>query len=165
MRKPSAWFAARRRRRLQWGRNMIVAEGRQRLYVLAGGLGSSMGPQHDSCGRQAGKGGERERVASSMGPQHDSCGRRGSGVVLSKPILLQWGRNMIVAEGRDADGTADQRDDASMGPQHDSCGRLTEPPAPSAQQFASMGPQHDSCGRRRRRLHHATDVGFNGAAT
>ena len=40
------------------------------------------------------------------------------------PVVLQWGRNMIVAEGRTGDGNARGRYLPSMGPQHDSCGRI-----------------------------------------
>ena len=34
-----------------------------------------------------------------MGPQHDSCGRRDERDALKLSASLQWGRNMIVAEG------------------------------------------------------------------
>ena len=34
-----------------------------------------------------------------MGPQHDSCGRVEVDTVAVADDMLQWGRNMIVAEG------------------------------------------------------------------
>ena len=37
--------------KLQWGRNLTVAEGAQILIVLSSEPGTSMGPQLDSCGR------------------------------------------------------------------------------------------------------------------
>ena len=59
-----------------------------------------MGPQLDSCGRN-----ERDEIIrldihASMGPQLDSCGRFTSMPRCSlAPETLQWGRNLIVAEG------------------------------------------------------------------
>ena len=61
--------------KLQWGRNLIVAEGRQHWAHV----------QH--------------RGTASMGPQLDSCGRPRGHVAYPKQDLLQWGRNLIVAEG------------------------------------------------------------------
>ena len=40
----------------------------------------------------------RDRRAS-MGPQLDSCGRRAPQPTSTKAVALQWGRNLIVAEG------------------------------------------------------------------
>ena len=54
---------------------------------------------------------------------------------------LQWGRNMIVAEGRPVRPQGEAKP-ASMGPQHDSCGRTLI--------VADLG---------------GIDTGFNGAAT
>ena len=58
-----------------------------------------MGPQHDSCGRVCSVLASALDILASMGPQHDSCGRD---CVWHKERIrksLQWGRNMIVAEG------------------------------------------------------------------
>ena len=68
-------LAGRARIHLQWGRNMIVAEGPHR------------------------SGGPAWPRLPSMGPQHDSCGRQFTVTECSDPDCLQWGRNMIVAEG------------------------------------------------------------------
>ena len=107
---------------LQWGRNLIVAEGR----------------------RAAGGGPPSPRA--SMGPQLDSCGRRAVGVPAAGPVPLQWGRNLIVAEGKLA--ARFPRDVlASMGPQLDSCGRDDNDRLQHCKRWASMGPQLDSCGR------------------
>ena len=81
-----------------------------------------MGPQHDSCGRTIRAGACGIRGRPSMGPQHDSCGRGSIGGFLAAFRVLQWGRNMIVAEGFSV-RLLDQVAHPSMGPQHDSCGR------------------------------------------
>ena len=60
---------------LQWGRNLIVAEGIE--------------PNDSRLGM----------ILASMGPQLDSCGRRVPGPVPRGVSTLQWGRNLIVAEG------------------------------------------------------------------
>ena len=83
-----------------------------------------MGPQHDSCGRSDHVPRTRDKVRASMGPQHDSCGRAGSHVLVRRGASLQWGRNMIVAEGVVLGAMSWFGLLASMGPQHDSCGRL-----------------------------------------
>ena len=78
-----------------------------------------------------------------MGPQLDSCGRQrmiDSARALRR--MLQWGRNLIVAEGAIV----------LVGPQHGA--------------LASMGPQLDSCGRQVPADHiHGASSSFNGAAT
>ena len=43
--------------------------------------------------------GHADRRIPSMGPQHDSCGRLVPFVARFPLAYLQWGRNMIVAEG------------------------------------------------------------------
>ena len=58
-----------------------------------------MGPQLDSCGRPNRVHRDVSAKPASMGPQLDSCGRylNGNGNGLHR--LLQWGRNLTVAEG------------------------------------------------------------------
>ncbi len=88
---------------------------------------ASMGPQHESCGKQqtARKGLGLE--AASMGPQHESCGKPTSGTPSCSPRRpLQWGRNMRVAESRGGPNVHVAGDAASMGPQHESCGKFPE---------------------------------------
>ena len=87
-------------RRLQWGRNLTVAEGAERQRLLNSLGGTSMGPQLDSCGRD---------------PEPGEDGY--------VDVALQWGRNLTVAEGRKADALAALDHATSMGPQLDSCGR------------------------------------------
>ena len=111
-----------------------------------------------------------------MGPQLDSCGRANRRPFpLFSRAVLQWGRNLTVAEGimnaaikralsklqwgrnlTVAEGYANDRrlwpceGVASMGPQLDSCGRGRRRPdssSPRRGPLASMGPQLDSCGR------------------
>ena len=80
-------------------------------------------------------------------------------------MALQWGRNLIVAEGR-AVGPADAVDFvASMGPQLDSCGRILMNAFMLGETIASMGPQLDSCGRTIVPVIHKPSMSFNGAAT
>ena len=59
-----------------------------------------MGPQLDSCGRRLPRKASASERCASMGPQLDSCGRRvatlGNG---GQACMLQWGRNLTVAEG------------------------------------------------------------------
>ena len=83
-----------------------------------------MGPQLDSCGR-FGPVRTAVRLGSlaSMGPQLDSCGRLTIAGGLAKNIRLQWGRNLIVAEGQMQVREIERVVNASMGPQLDSCGR------------------------------------------
>ena len=108
---------------LQWGRNLIVAEGRLFLRGRRA-LAASMGPQLDSCGRLVLQ--QLDRLFSVLqwgrnlivaeGRQRDRapCPPRG----------LQWGRNLIVAEGQAPQAHELGAGRASMGPQLDSCGRL-----------------------------------------
>ena len=60
--------------------------------------------------------------AASMGPQLVRCGMFGSPAYFSLMGMLQWGRNLFVAEcdGSSSEPTASQR--ASMGPQLVRCG-------------------------------------------
>ena len=124
MRKaPATRAAGRRKRQLQWGRNLTVAEGARGPLGAPSSDLASMGPQLDSCGRLLVPADRLPRRLASMGPQLDSCGR---------PFIPPRPR---------------RPPDASMGPQLDSCGRLfgrrQRPDAPQA----SMGPQPGSCGR------------------
>ena len=136
-------------RQLQWGRNLIVAEGQSLSKTPRRPARASMGPQLDSCGRlmavdagvaiaEALQWGRNLIVAegcatknldlgrrTSMGPQLDSCGRHRpqSGSCCALP--LQWGRNLIVAEGEGPGPVQEAGPGTSMGPQLDSCGRTT----------------------------------------
>ena len=108
---------------------------------------ASMGPQLDSCGRGRAVCVVRVPNHASMGPQLDSCGR---GVPCQKggaSAMLQWGRNLTVAEGRAPTTTGRAGTSASMGPQLDSCGRAKSRRRARSAPGASMGPQLDSCGR------------------
>ena len=106
---------------LQWGRNLIVAEGIT-VAPRRDHWDASMGPQLDSCGRMNAVGHDRYKVHASMGPQLDSCGRAASRARRRPIRALQWGRNLIVAEGIQP-GSNSAKSPASMGPQLDSCGR------------------------------------------
>ena len=108
---------------LQWGRNLIVAEGPLPDRALGLLSFTSMGPQLDSCGRGRVARGFFAVVGTSMGPQLDSCGRTLAYVVTLELATLQWGRNLIVAEGRRRGRPTKEANATSMGPQLDSCGR------------------------------------------
>ena len=108
---------------LQWGRNLIVAEGvhllRFPVVVLA-----SMGPQLDSCGRVLVEfSGEPNLIVLQWGRNlivAEGDYRKAYPEVFGR---LQWGRNLIVAEGCRRYFRGLVLDLASMGPQLDSCGR------------------------------------------
>ena len=82
-----------------------------------------------------------------MGPQLDSCGRYEAKSEAGAGSALQWGRNLIVAEGKFPAASSGLVAHASMGPQLDSCGRTRKPFRETSRPHASMGPQLDSCGR------------------
>ena len=117
------WRPPRSRKWLQWGRNLIVAEGMTAPLPWPAAL-ASMGPQLDSCGRVNAVRWSGKSSRASMGPQLDSCGRLVRKVSVPARVLLQWGRNLIVAEGSWG-RTRESLCRASMGPQLDSCGRYT----------------------------------------
>ena len=128
---------------LQWGRNLIVAEGLAiRLQPVC--------PTPLQWGRNL-------IVAE---------GKKALGAT-GQYYMLQWGRNLIVAEGTAVGLAEHPGDDASMGPQLDSCGRITAPrPGRTMTSLASMGPQLDSCGRTGTGgVADEPATGFNGAAT
>ena len=95
----------------------------QPAQAHADGRRASMGPQPFGCGRRGGGHRRKHAIAlASMGPQPFGCGRVHGAARPGVNLLLQWGRNLSVAEGlrrrRGFDGNA-----ASMGPQPFGCGR------------------------------------------
>ena len=60
---------------------------------------------------------------------------------------LQWGRNILVAESPEAPSVTDRNSVASMGPQHTRCGKLADMEKDLVLLRASMGPQHTRCGK------------------
>ena len=149
---------------LQWGRNLIVAEGRTRRPAGRAVL-ASMGPQLDSCGREGG-----QDVRTLVGML-----QWGRNLIVAEgyihrtestlPAALQWGRNLIVAEGTELP-RPQEKSQASMGPQLDSCGRRgVGAPGRSAEAWLQWGrnlivAEGRGCPRRAR-----SGVRFNGAAT
>ena len=161
----------RRRRlatgRLQWGRNLTVAEGVCGVRVDVDCGAASMGPQLDSCGRfDVPPSSEPPKPALQWGRNLtvvEGVDVRGHDVGVRQ---LQWGRNLTVAEGPAPLLPRPLCRGASMGPQLDSCGRAGIVISIDLGQYASMGPQLDSCGRRN--IDGAggfLSVSFNGAAT
>ena len=126
--------------KLQWGRNLIVAEGYGRPAKSPEGAPLQWGRNLIVAEGRSVEHGLDQRAAS-MGPQLDSCGRQ------------------VVHLGRYREFVA------SMGPQLDSCGRLGLPHLQGLEELASMGPQLDSCGRLALIKRYVRASGFNGAAT
>ena len=69
---------------------------------------ASMGPQPFGCGRPDIEGFVASVRLASMGPQPFGCGRGMRGVGITNNCMLQWGRNLSVAEGS-ASGLASVR--------------------------------------------------------
>ena len=133
---------------LQWGRNLTVAEGSicsdcgEAANVLQWGRNLTVA---EGCYRQRHS---RICLGTSMGPQLDSCGRLVPGPSQLQSTTLQWGRNLTVAEGPRPAPLPAERQRTSMGPQLDSCGRMRPRSCACRHVATSMGPQLDSCGRR-----------------
>ena len=108
-----------------------------------------MGPQHDSCGRLKAEPGAL--LADDLQWGRNMIVAEGSAftVLAGRASFLQWGRNMIVAEGARPCLALVPQCNPSMGPQHDSCGRVPNDGYYEVGWEPSMGPQHDSCGRLR----------------
>ena len=114
--------------KLQWGRNLFVAECPACMTSW---------PRTSSSFNGAATCSLRNVTLSPRTPRRD--------------VMLQWGRNLFVAEWGPPHGTAVRGAAASMGPQLVRCGM-----GPSSLNwidrcFASMGPQLVRCGMRARR--------------
>ncbi len=108
---------------LQWGRDLVVAEKKDRLVALAVVDVASMGPRLGSRGKYAGGAMRASLVRASMGPRLGSRGKTGythfwrmpqfasmgprlgsrgkrisSMLKMFDAIQLQWGRDLVVAE-------------------------------------------------------------------
>ena len=161
-----------------------------RAMARAWGAPASMGPQPFGCGRGRGRGGYQGRALASMGPQPFGCGRTARPCTRPPNLLLQWGRNLSVAEGKVflrgtegslglqwgrnlsvAEGKTIVKHDkqyrcASMGPQPFGCGRsssFTElfEPALCFNGAATFRLRKDTGSYQGLRM----ILGFNGAAT
>ena len=86
-----------RRYMLQWSRNLRVAESRARL-VRVRTLLASMEPQLEGCGKRRGGGPPMNMDDASMEPQLEGCGKVASAARSGPQFLLQWSRNLRVAE-------------------------------------------------------------------
>ena len=84
---------------LQWGRNLIVAEGCQVTAEVFQGRALQWGRNLIVAEGEIRRAAELADSAS-MGPQLDSCGRADHCFSSRMRAQLQWGRNLIVAEGR-----------------------------------------------------------------
>ena len=132
---------------LQWGRNLFVAECSQAGSLFWEGVNPSMGPQLVRCGMVTRSFESIAGRGPSMGPQLVRCGmptvrsRRApsrqtfNGAATcslrnaakmpgsaGRRSLLQWGRNLFVAECYTYDRYAAQQAKPSMGPQLVRCG-------------------------------------------
>ena len=84
---------------LQWGRNMFVAECRRGIMAKLPMCDPSMGPQHVRCGMRRASAGSRGCSGSFNGAA--TCSLRNdnwNNHPLLTSYILQWGRNMFVAE-------------------------------------------------------------------
>ena len=156
--------------RLQWGRNLTVAErpcsigyakssrcfngaatGQLRKESDLGGTSAhqraSMGPQLDSCGKAPPPLGDGQHAGASMGPQLDSCGKVCPRCRDPRYPLLQWGRNLTVAESRVRAEHLAARRELQWGRNLTVAERGPASRRTDHGHQASMGPQLDSCGK------------------
>ena len=136
---------------LQWGRNLFVAESATGHAVLPEVFVPSMGPQLVRCGKHPSIGSSEGSHSPSMGPQLVRCGKYASQLKWAPifvlqwgrnlfvaesripesaprpPLILQWGRNLFVAESSHADGSVPRSGSPSMGPQLVRCGKWLKP--------------------------------------
>ena len=85
-----------------------------------------------------------------MEPQLEGCGKLDVEGVSYRQCLLQWSRNLRVAERVDRQGDAGRRRRASMEPQLEGCGKGTAGRVGAGQgAVASMEPQLEGCGKPR----------------
>ena len=132
--------------RLQWGRNLPVAEiGIQRERGEAGDS-ASMGPQPSSRGNHYAAFRRHPAPNASMGPQPSSRGNQVGGGRRPSIDVLQWGRNLPVAEISSTARASISGERASMGPQPSSRGNFVPMGRYVTRKLASMGPQPSSRG-------------------
>ncbi len=84
--------------RLQWGRDLIVAETALLIRTISDFDGASMGPRLDSRGNLFRFRFRQRGYGASMGPRLDSRGNRFMSAAICTGSPLQWGRDLIVAE-------------------------------------------------------------------
>ena len=154
-----------RRRVLQWGRNLSVAEGAQPRHRFSDGRGASMGPQPFGCGRD----GQHKKMAAPWSSFNGAatfrlrkawtCSQRpyktlgfNGAATFRLRKGLAFSRRRIAPLGFNGAATFRLRKGTLI------VGSLTET-------LASMGPQPFGCGRRPRRARSPSSPRFNGAAT
>ncbi len=81
-----------------------------------------------------------------MGPRLDSRGNTNTGTRCVTRYVLQWGRDLIVAETVPVDNVSSRSNAASMGPRLDSRGNRMVVDGVFTADDASMGPRLDSRG-------------------
>ncbi len=131
-------------RLLQWGRDIAVADRRSFNRKAPQHRRASMGPRHRCRGsRGVRRLHEARGLVASMGPRH-RC--RGSivriSISYSVGLVLQWGRDIAVADRSPAAVRCTRLSSASMGPRHRCRGSLGRNAAYFATGTASMGPRH-----------------------
>ena len=136
-----ASVSPRRAKKLQWGRNVSVAEIRRTTSRYLGPIPASMGPQRFRRGDDN----HKQRVCAvgcaSMGPQRFRRGDSDLHLSAGYLIVLQWGRNVSVAEIPTGVTTTGGSVTASMGPQRFRRGDHRASPLRATGALASMGPQ------------------------
>ena len=156
-----------RRRSLQWGRDLSVAEGERRATPHLERLGASMGPRPFGRGRCHRRRARGVAPVASMGPRPFGRGRMiGRYSAFGADITLQWGRDLSVAEGREVVWPVRNDVIASMGPRPFGRGRKVGQCATFVEGLASMGPRPFGRGRVVAVVAAGRRSGcFNGAAT
>ena len=142
--------------KLQWGRNFIVAEMSHTSCGSTRRCPSFNGAATLSLRKWRHRPQQGLKRHASMGPQLYRCGN--SQFPIDAPVvivLLQWGRNFIVAEIYRIIRPGRRRIPASMGPQLYRCGNRGNRHQPGTGNGASMGPQLYRCGN-------VTLAGFGG---
>ena len=115
---------AKEMHKLQWGRDLSVAEGRPGPVERQPGRAASMGPRPFGRGRLAPAAMQGHTRARFNGAATFRS-RKANGLSTLIPLaLLQWGRDLSVAEGRGLAAGARRQFVASMGPRPFGRGRF-----------------------------------------
>src|SRR5579883_2096168 len=101
---------------LQWGRDLVIAEMRsQALDAPPVGI-ASMGPRSGDRGNRITTTLHRLKRQASMGPRSGDRGNIRIHTPLASEHLLQWGRDLVIAEMKLANRDRTRKLAASMGP-------------------------------------------------
>ena len=108
---------------LQWGRNILVAESLVSVPTTLFPHIASMGPQHTRCGKAHAETAPRAAARLQWGRNILVAERWAQSAIPCRTSWLQWGRNILVAERWASLLVSGEKTAASMGPQHTRCGK------------------------------------------